>query len=173
MKTNPAGFFATYRRQTCHELEATRNLGDHALVSIPIRVYLIRSNRFQQARRMRGATCQCQIAVASPHFIPGDLPVICVAHGSRSHRSSTDRFPILIAWWKQTPYCVARCLPKCSIRSIHVIRVAMTDGGNVDLTITPVNLGNLSTADRNLTGRMHPDDVVTGGECEKESGEDW
>src|SRR5579872_2197965 len=43
---------------------------------------------------------------------------------------------------------------------------------NKYLYIAPVHLGNVAANDSNFTGRMDPDDIVTFGECKKESGKD-
>src|SRR5436309_3406107 len=105
---------------------------------------------------MWGATSHCQVTEGGPHFIPGHLPIVCVAHGSRSHWCRTDNSPIAIARRKE----VGRT--DVVLRSI-----------NSDVHVPPIHFGDLTANNGDFAWRITPDGIVSGSQCEKESCENW
>src|SRR5579875_172939 len=49
--------------------------------------------------------------------------------------------------------------------------MVMVTGGNMDLNIRPIYCGHMTASDCNLPARKCPDNVITGDECKKNSGE--
>src|SRR5215467_1814237 len=121
---------------------------------------------------MRRTTCQCQVAEVGPHFIPCYLPFFCIPHWSCSHRCCAHNFPISIARWENIPGGPTRIQALGGIITMLVWMVVKRSlGVKKNSRWPPVQLSNLSTVDRNLTGGRTQSDIISFAQLEKESGE--